>query len=350
MVRSIPQVSSLGRYRSCTGVVFTPRATKSGYVKIGRYLRHRVMAIAFNLPRSEGQCTVDHIDGDPSNDRLENLRWLSPSEQVRHSYATNTERRDSGPRMSKPVRGRRVGTSEWTRYDSAMDASRRLNLRHGNISRCCHGRSKSVQGYEFEFDDDHTQHIDGEIWAAYETVHVSSHGRVRNCYGVVSTPMPTPSGYVRIQIQSKHHLLHRVMAIAFNLPRRTDQTTIDHIDGNPSNNSLENLRWANSSEQVRHSYATNTQRCAHGPRQSKPILGRRMGGDGKWTRYESAMDASRTLNITHGNISNCCHHRRPSAKGYEFRYAEPNEPHTLEGERWVDIPPDHLLSKMARSA
>ena len=59
-----------------------------------------------------------------------------------------------------------------------------------------------------------------------------------NCYGVVSTPMPTPSGYVRIQIQSKHHLLHRVMAIAFNLPRRTDQTTIDHIDGNPSNNKL----------------------------------------------------------------------------------------------------------------
>jgi hypothetical protein len=103
---------------------------------------------------------------------------------------------------------------------------------------------------------------------------VSSLGRYRNHLGVISTRKPRTNGYVAIKINGKLCLMHRVMAVAFDLPRRDDQDTVDHINGNPSNNLLDNLRWASRSEQIRHSYATNKTRGSSAPKLSKPILGR----------------------------------------------------------------------------
>ena len=150
------QVSSFGRFRSVYGVVSKPLPTKSGYVyvKVNKknYNIHRLIAIAFELPKEEGQDTVDHIDNDPTNNHLHNLRWATKSEQIRHSYATNKERKSSANRQSKPVRGRKIGSEEWVSYDSAPDAARALKLYQSAISACCNKKSKRAREYEFEFE------------------------------------------------------------------------------------------------------------------------------------------------------------------------------------------------------
>ena len=166
---------------------------------------------------------------------------------------------------------------------------------------------------------------------------VSSFGRFKSSFGVVSTPKPTKSGYVRVRINGKLQLLHRMMALAFGLPRRDDQDTVDHIDSNPSNNRLENLRWASRSEQIKHSYTTNETRASNAPKLSKPVEARVLGAE-EWVPYASIMEVARSLELKNrGNINACCSGRIKQTGGYEFRWGEANEVAVLEGEVWVDV-------------
>lgn len=68
------------------------------YVSLGRcgsFLAHRLVLQAFRGPCPEGQECL-HIDGDPGNNRLSNLRWGTPKENgedmVRHGVSPRGER------------------------------------------------------------------------------------------------------------------------------------------------------------------------------------------------------------------------------------------------------------------
>ena len=336
-----PQVSSLGRFKSSKGVVSTPKPKISGYVDVkvnGKSrLIHVLMAIAFGLPKRDDQDTVDHIDNNPSNNRLENLRWASRSEQIQHSYATNENRGSNAPKQSKPVEARVLGAEEWVPYASSNEAARSLGLYPGNVSACCRGKQKQTGGYEFRWGKaNEVAVLEGEVWKPYESAWVSSLGRFKSSQGVVSTRKPKKSGYVNVGVNGKSRLIHVLMAIAFGLPKRDDQDTVDHIDNNPSNNRLENLRWASRSEQIQHSYATNENRGSNAPKQSKPVEARVLGAE-EWVPYASSNEAARSLGLYPGNVSACCRGKQKQTGGYEFRWGKANEVAVLEGEVWVDI-------------
>lgn len=46
---------------------------------------HRLLAMAF-IPNPDNMTTVNHIDGNPSNNRLDNLEWLSQSDNSKHAH------------------------------------------------------------------------------------------------------------------------------------------------------------------------------------------------------------------------------------------------------------------------
>lgn len=64
-----------------------------------------------------------------------------------------------------------------------------------------------------------------------------------------------PDGYERCHLKldgiKKTLAVHRIVAIAF-IPNPENKPLINHIDGNKSNNNIENLEWVTASENTRH--------------------------------------------------------------------------------------------------
>jgi hypothetical protein len=85
----IYEVSSLGNVRRYGGKGMNPMINKkTGYrvFKVSKPTRQmlrvgRCVCLAF-LPLVEGKTTVDHINRERADDRLENLKWADSSEQI----------------------------------------------------------------------------------------------------------------------------------------------------------------------------------------------------------------------------------------------------------------------------
>ena len=81
---------------------------------------------------------------------------------------------------------------------------------------------------------------------------ISSRGDFRNKKtGHIRIPDTNHSGYYRMRIQKGYAYLrlmaHRTVANLF-IPNPLNKPIVDHIDGNITNNNVENLRWATASE------------------------------------------------------------------------------------------------------
>lgn len=58
-----------------------------------------------------------------------------------------------------------------------------------------------------------------------------------------------PDGYYRVHIRHKMYKVHRLVAETF-IPNPDNKPLVDHIDRNPSNNDVSNLRWATHQENM----------------------------------------------------------------------------------------------------
>ena len=60
-----------------------------------QYRVHRVIAEVF-LPHIPGKFEVNHIDGNKLNNDVRNLEWVTRSENIRHAYENDLERKVTG--------------------------------------------------------------------------------------------------------------------------------------------------------------------------------------------------------------------------------------------------------------
>ena len=145
------------------------------------------MCTAFHGEKPSPGHVADHIDLDPTNNRPDNLRWLTPKENIQESYAKNKNRKSSAPQQSLPVLGRKhKSTDPWVRYESMSEAARQLRLKVGSVSAVVRGKWKQTCGFEFKLAP--SPDLLGEVWKPMmvngKNIQVSSLGRFIDSAGI----------------------------------------------------------------------------------------------------------------------------------------------------------------------
>lgn len=100
----------------------------------------RLVAIAY-IPNPTNKPTVDHISRNKIDDRVENLRWATYSEQIIN------QKHQKNNKKSKAV----MCVETRKTYQSTMEVERQLGFTHSYISRCCKGKCKTAYGYHWQY-------------------------------------------------------------------------------------------------------------------------------------------------------------------------------------------------------
>jgi hypothetical protein len=87
-----------------------------------------------------------------------------------------------------------------------------------------------------------------KIIQEFENYSVSNLGCVKNDKtNIILKPYYTTKGYRIVKLNNKNQRIHRLVALAF-IPNPDNKLYVDHIDNNPQNNNMNNLRWCTQQE------------------------------------------------------------------------------------------------------
>lgn len=211
---------------------------------------HRLVAEAF-LENPKNYKYVNHINGNKEDNRIENLEWVSQKENVEYNYKVLNKNRAYGERNII-----KEGISEenplWKRYR----------------------------------DTDYLISKDGEVYNEKTKIKLKQ--------------TPNGAGYIRYNLmikgKKKQFQAHRLVAEVWinGGLEISESLVVNHIDGNTTNNNIDNLEIVSKSENIKHS-------CYVLKKGIKPVYS--INKDGSRTDYASLTEASLAEGVTLSAIS-----------------------------------------------
>lgn len=284
---------------------------------------HRLVANAF-LGKSldlDKNC-IDHINGNHHDNRVENLEWVSHSENVKRAHQ-NKNRVSTG----KKVEQWNYETKEYiTTFESLREMSKELCVSEKNFHANLSGRTKYVNTpsgkYFFKYSEEKIPMKPEELCEFEKLKDIDNFlihrdGRIYNVKRKMFMKPRLDKGYVNIMLNEKNYPIHRLVAIQF-IPNPENKELVNHKDGNKLNNHVDNLEWVTHSENVQHAYDTDLNT------NYKSIHMYELSG--KYIKtFKTISDACRELNLDYklsgSTISKCCQGKTQYAYNYIWKFA-----------------------------
>lgn len=172
---------------------------------------------------------------------------------------------------------------------------------------------KSYQDYPFIEANQY-----GQVRTRDRYVKVNGQGK-RLIKGRVLKQQLMPNGYMKVNFKVNGKVVnlyvHRIVAICF-IPNQNNLPEINHIDNDPTNNTVSNLEWCT------HKY--NMAYCGkYGKALSCPLIAVNLETS-EVLYFKSQSEASRQIGASAGNINNVLKGLYNKTHGYWFCYADEN--------------------------
>lgn len=109
---------------------------------------HRLVMHAFNPQPNEEELEVHHIDGNPANNNLDNLKWVTHEENIRY---ISKDKIYPNQFISRKVKQLDLNGELIQVYNSMYEAGKKTGCNHRHISEVCSGKRKTTGGYKWAY-------------------------------------------------------------------------------------------------------------------------------------------------------------------------------------------------------
>ena len=163
-VSNLGRVKSLERYvkhrygkRLKNSRILKLTKNKYGYMQVGlskynsnKTLQlHSLVAKAF-IPNTLNKRTVNHINAIKTDNRVENLEWMTTLENMQHAWNKGLMDK-SIERKHKKVLMLSLDNEPLLWFDSIIEAGEMSGIYFTGISKCCKGKLRTSGGYKWKF-------------------------------------------------------------------------------------------------------------------------------------------------------------------------------------------------------
>lgn len=153
------QISNLGKVRSLKfhrqNIIreLQPFRNLKGYLRVELHKNNKnkihmvhILVAQHFIPNPENKKQVNHINAIKTDNKVENLEWCTPSENIKHSWENGLQKGSAKKVEQYDTKGNFI--REW---ENQTKAAKKLNINQGNISSCCLEKRTEAGGYVWRY-------------------------------------------------------------------------------------------------------------------------------------------------------------------------------------------------------